>query len=532
MPGLPSGRVDLVVPDRQPRVLVGRPARAADPRTGLDRRLVAGRLVHRRIVARDGRGRRRVGAGRLDSADDARPSDPPASPASSPPSTGTSASRRATASSCRRTSGGRPATPPDAVPAILEMIPYGKDNWRRNADTASRRVVRGARLRAVPGRRPRDRVVGRRRARRVHRGRDARRLRRRRVARRPAVVHRRGRDVGHLVRRLHGDPGREAAAAAPAGDRPGPGHRRPLPDRRPLHRRLRDRERAVAVRGQPGRDERDAAGRVVPRRRRGSTSGARGSRRRRRGWSSGCASRPTARTGGRARWHPTTTRSRRRSSASAAGATRTSTRRSGCRRAARRRRGRSSATGSTAGRRTRRPGRTSTSSTRSCGSSTAGCATRPTGSTTSPPSSGSSATTRSRSRSRTRGPGGGGRPTRIRIRRPMVRPFLFEGGGDAARRPPRGARPGGAPASTPIGTDRRSARAAACPGAPAASRTGSPATSGRTRASGRRSRALPWSSRSRSSASRSRSCISRSTRRSRPPSSAWRTSRRTGRRHG
>ena len=38
---------------------------------------------------------------------------------------------------------------------------------------------------------------------------------------------------------VHLDPGRQAAAAAPAGDRAGPGDRRPLPDRRPLHRRLR-----------------------------------------------------------------------------------------------------------------------------------------------------------------------------------------------------------------------------------------------------------------------------------------------------
>ena len=65
--------------------------------------------------------------------------------------------------------------------------------------------------------------------------------------------------MGHLVRRLHRDPGRRAAAAAPARDRAGHGHRRPLSRRRPLPRRLRHGQRAVAVRGQPGRDERDAA---------------------------------------------------------------------------------------------------------------------------------------------------------------------------------------------------------------------------------------------------------------------------------
>ena len=183
------------------------------------------------------------------------------------------------------------------------------------------------------------------------------------------------RDVGHLVRRVHVDPGREAAPAAPPGDRAGQGDRRPVSRRRPLRRRLRDGQRAVAVRGQPGRDERDAAGRGVPRRclARRVARAARGD--------AAVAVRVAAPAGGRAVLAAGLAGARlrrdrrRRSSASAAGATPTSTRRSGCRRAAPRRRGRWSATGSTAGRRTRRPGRTSTSSTRSCGSSTGGCAT-------------------------------------------------------------------------------------------------------------------------------------------------------------
>ena len=29
-----------------------------------------------------------------------------------------------------------PDAPAERFPAVLEMIPYGKDNWRRNADTA------------------------------------------------------------------------------------------------------------------------------------------------------------------------------------------------------------------------------------------------------------------------------------------------------------------------------------------------------------------------------------------------------------
>ena len=49
---------------------------------------------------------------------------------------------------------------------------------------------------------------------------------------------------------------------------------------------------------------------AVPWRRAGATSGARASRRRRRGCSPGSATRPTGRTGGRARWRPTTTPSR------------------------------------------------------------------------------------------------------------------------------------------------------------------------------------------------------------------------------
>ena len=237
----------------------------------------------------------------------------------------------------------------------------------------ARHLPRAARLRLLPRRRPRDRFVGRGRARRVHRGRDARRLRRRGVARRPAVVRRRGRDVGDQLRRVHLDPGREAPAAAPAGDRPGHGHRRPLPERRPLHRRLRDRERAQPVRGQPGRDERDAARSRVSGRRvaRGVAGATRGD--------AAVADRvapPAARRAVlacRVRWRRTTARSRRRSSTSAAGWTRTSTRRSGCRLRAR-------APSRTIvgnwvhdlpGRRPRRD-RTSTTSTSSCASSTAG----------------------------------------------------------------------------------------------------------------------------------------------------------------
>jgi len=41
---------------------------------------------------------------------------------------------------------GSPASAPsERFPAILEMIPYGKDNWRRNEDTARAGRVRGGR---------------------------------------------------------------------------------------------------------------------------------------------------------------------------------------------------------------------------------------------------------------------------------------------------------------------------------------------------------------------------------------------------
>ena len=127
-------------------------------------------------------------------------------------------------------------------------------------------MVRGPGLRLRPDRRPRHGFVGRGRPRRVHGDRDARRLRRGRVGRGAGLVQRRHRDVGHQLRGVHLDPGRQAPAAAPPGHRPGPGHRRPLRDRRPLHRRLRDRERAIAVRRQPGGDERDAPRHRAPRR--------------------------------------------------------------------------------------------------------------------------------------------------------------------------------------------------------------------------------------------------------------------------
>ena len=75
-------------------------------------------------------------------------------------------------------------------------------------------------------------------------------------------------------------------------------------------------------------------------------------------------------------------------------------------------------------------------------------------------------------------------------------------------------------ASTPTGIARPWELGPACRGVPAASRTAWPVTCVPTRRSGRRSPARPSTRRSRSSASRSRSCISRSTPRWPRPSSA------------
>ena len=316
-PAPPSGRVDLVVPDRDPGVLVRQTpgAGVATARSSTDWLSLRGpSLTRSSSHAPTGRARRRPfvaypsadgvtrrGAGR-------RPARQPA-PSRGRGRSSTSGSRSATASSCRRTSGCRPPpddAPDERFPAILEMIPYRKDDWRAASDEG-----RGEWLAARGFAFCRLDVRGtgssrRRRARRVHRPRDAGRLRGRRVAGRAAVVQRQRRHVGDQLRRLHRDPGREAPPAAPAGDRADDGDRRPLHRRRPLPRRLRDGVGAEPVRGQHGRDERAAAVAGVPRRRAGSTSGASGSSGRRSGSSSGSASSTTGRTGGRARSPPTT----------------------------------------------------------------------------------------------------------------------------------------------------------------------------------------------------------------------------------
>ena len=189
----------------------------------------------------------------------------PASP-STPPTSGstcapTSACRHGTASSCRSTCSCRATAAPAAGAGDPQHGPLPQGRLVRRLGPPSPPTSR-ARLRLLPPRCPRHRPLRRRPGRRVHGGRDAGRPRRRRVAGRPAVVHRRGRDVGPVLRRVHLDPGRRDAAAAPQGHRADPGDRRPLHGRRPLRRRRDDGQRAGPVRRQPGRDER-AAGAAV-----------------------------------------------------------------------------------------------------------------------------------------------------------------------------------------------------------------------------------------------------------------------------
>ena len=98
-------------------------------------------------------------------------------------------------------------------------------------------AVREPRLRRLPDRRARHRLVTGRRARRVPGGGAARPARRLRLARCPGVVRRPDRHVGHVVLRLQLPADRVRATAGAEGD---------LRDLR--HRRSVDRRRALAWR--------------------------------------------------------------------------------------------------------------------------------------------------------------------------------------------------------------------------------------------------------------------------------------------
>ncbi len=123
-----------------------------------------------------------------------------------------------------------------------------------------RPVRRRGRLRGLPARPARHRLVGRDGDRRVPRRRARRPARRHRVAGDAAVVERAGRDVRHVVLRVqlaaHGGRGRAGARSGRRDVR----HRRPLHRRRPLPRRRAAGDRPHRLRALHGADERAAAG--------------------------------------------------------------------------------------------------------------------------------------------------------------------------------------------------------------------------------------------------------------------------------
>ena len=167
----------LVVPERSATGSRRRPAGVADPGAADGGRIGGGSSSIAGIVARGGRARPRRGAG-LDSPM-ANPTRRTAGPRASPARRRDRLGRPDPGTGRRRAVGepvaARWSPPGDRVPAILEMIPYGKDNWRRNADIARGTYFaeRGYALCRVDVRG--TGLVRRRRARRVHRGRDARR---------------------------------------------------------------------------------------------------------------------------------------------------------------------------------------------------------------------------------------------------------------------------------------------------------------------------------------------------------------------
>ena len=124
------------------------------------------------------------------------------------------------------------------MPARGTPLPQGRPDFvvLRELPAAQRRV----RVRRLPGRPPRHRLVGRRPDRRVPRGRAVRPGRGDRLAGRPALVRRQRRHVGHVVLRLQLAADRRRAAAGAQGGL------RDLLQRRPL-----DRRRALARRGAP-----------------------------------------------------------------------------------------------------------------------------------------------------------------------------------------------------------------------------------------------------------------------------------------
>ena len=142
---------------------------------------------------------------------------------------------------------------------LLEALPYRKDDVTASYRESYERLV-GAGFAVCRARPARHRFVRGSGDRRVPRRRTSRPPGRHRLARRPAVVHRTGRHVRHVVLRVqrvaHG--GRRGARARRRGRRLR--HRRPLHRRRALLRRGAARHRPDRLRPLHGGDERPAAG--------------------------------------------------------------------------------------------------------------------------------------------------------------------------------------------------------------------------------------------------------------------------------
>ena len=151
---------------------------------------------------------------------------------------------------------------PGRFPAILEHIPYRKDDLRAIEDRSQNTFLVQRRVRLRAARRawhraartawPHDEYTEAEQ----HDGFDVVR-----VDGRAAVVHRRGGVVGRLLRRVHVHPAGRAAPAGAAGDRAGLRDRRPLHRRHALPRRRAQRQQPARLSDLDDRDERAAAAR-------------------------------------------------------------------------------------------------------------------------------------------------------------------------------------------------------------------------------------------------------------------------------
>ena len=190
-------------------------------------------------------------------------------------------------------------------------VPQGR-SLGRDVDLST--PVRRGEPRGLPGRRPRHRVVGGRRRRRVHGARAPGPRRDDRVAGRTGVVQRQRGDVRHVVLRLQLAPGGRAPPAGPQGDHPDLRDRPAIHGRRPLRRRSAARHRLPRLPRLHGRLDRASSGPVGLRGGMARRMASGGSRRTIRGSSGGSSIRTKTTTGATAPSSSTTPRSRRRRS--------------------------------------------------------------------------------------------------------------------------------------------------------------------------------------------------------------------------